>query len=186
MKLEEDKKRLVSDDSDSDDVSDDNVDNKLELLKYSTKVLSRGVKSDITSDFVMAKFNSERDKEGVIEMTNNAYFCKRTLNMMKKKTVWSYDSFSKTWTLKKLSKDQVDEIGFLTNKMFDTFMTRLSMSAILNRNVKKNYILRLISGFDTEEDNEGKSALEVKETSRIEKVLDKFRSKKDDDKDHYS
>lgn len=171
------------DDKDYDEETDE-IDNKLELLKYATKVLSRGVKKDITPDFIMAKFNNLKDKEAIIEMTNNAYFCKRTLQMMKKRKEWTYNNTTKTWTQKEMTEDKKEEINQITEKMFDTFMTRMSMTALLNRNVKNNHILRLISGFDTEEDMERRNTpTEAEEKTKIRAIWDKITGKRNEEEE---
>lgn len=177
MKLSNDKS--IEDDKGYEDQVDE-IDNKLELLKYMTKVISRGIKKDITPDFVMAKFNKEKDKEGIIEMTNNAYFCKRTLDMMTKKNVWEYNYKNKSWILRKQTENERNEIIKITDKMFDTFMTRMSMTAILNRNVDKNHILRLMAGLDTNDLEQIQQQTQKQETSRIEALWNKVKGKKEE------
>lgn len=158
---------------------DDKIETRLELLKYATKVLSRNIKNDITPDFVMAKFNHEKDKEGIIEMTNNAYFCKRMLLEMKKATKWHYNQEQQKWILRTLYDEEKDKIEATTNKMFDTFMVRNSTTAVLNRNVKDNYLLRLISGLDTEETTpETETRIENKTTNRLTRLMETIGLKK--------
>ena len=59
------------------------VDSKLELLKYTADIQSR-IKDDISSDFTLAKLEA-KDKEGIIEMTSNAYFCKKVADLISEK-----------------------------------------------------------------------------------------------------
>lgn len=179
MKLNNEKTNDIDYDEEQDD-----IDNKLELLKYMTKVISRGVKKDITPDFVMAKFNKERDKEGIIEMTNNAYFSKRSLDMMTKKPIWEYNNKDKIWTLREQTNEEKQKIINITNKMFDTFMTRMIMTAILNRNVDKNHILRLMAGLDTDDlGNQAISQNEAKEINRIENLWNKIKGSKKEEEE---
>ena len=139
--------------------NDEQVDNKLELLKYFTQVQSRNVKEEITSDFVLARL-SEKDKEGIIEMTNNAYFAKRLLQEMRKATIWEWitetietrnkdGTITKKkngkWVLRTLTKEEQQTIQDTTIKMFNTYMIRNTTTAVLNRNVKDNYLIKLIS-----------------------------------------
>lgn len=158
--------------------TDDQVDNQLELFKYATKVLSRGVKKDITPDFIMAKFNNPKDKEAIIEITNNAYFTKRTLNLLTKSKKWKYNHEQKRWERYNLTEKEKTQITDITDRMFDTFLTRMIMTALLNRNVKKNHILRLIAGLDTEEDENKTNETEEKEETRLQRTINKIMGKK--------
>lgn len=179
LELQQQRRPSYKDEEDDQDTKDD-VDNKLELLKYATKVQSRGLKKDISPDFVMAKFNQQKDKEGVVEITNDAYFCKRTINMLTRSKIWKWIKEEKTWKQYPLTDTQKAEINYITEKMFDTFMTRTGMTAVLNRNVKDNHILRLIAGLDTEEKEEGQTTETEEETeTRLQKVIDKFKGKKE-------
>lgn len=165
MKLDNEKTKIEEDQEETDE-----VDNKLELLKYMTKILSRGIKRDVTPDFVMAKLHP-KDKEALIEMTNNAYFSKRNIQTLKQRGKWTYNNTTKTWIQNEMNEEDKKKIDEITDKMFDTFMTRNIMTAILNRNVKDNHILRLLSGFDTEEDKDLRSTpTQEEETNRIKKV----------------
>lgn len=103
-------------------------DTKLDILKFTANVKSR-IKEDITSDFILAKL-TEKDKEGITEMTCNAYFAKRIILTALKHT--------KTQT-------EIKIIKHLANATFDAYMTRIYMVANLNRNVPKNHLLRILA-----------------------------------------
>ena len=55
---------------------------KLDVLQHMTSVKSRGIMDDITDDFVLAKLD-EKDREGVVNMTANAYFGKDLVLILK-------------------------------------------------------------------------------------------------------
>lgn len=163
-------------DREEEETDQEQVDNSLELLKYATKVLSRNVRKDITPDFVMAKFNLQKDKEAIIEITNNAYFTKRTLRMLLKSRTWRYNYAQERWERIQIGERAQKEIIEATDRMFDTFLTRMTMTAILNRNVKNNHILRLIAHMDTEEDE--MPAQEEEEQTKIQELLERLKGKK--------
>lgn len=120
------------------------VDNKLELLKYTSQVQSR-IKKDITSEFTLAKFN-EKDKEFIIEHTVSAYFAKKVIEMQKQRTKWDYDKTEHLWIERKQNEKETDTIQNIANAVFDSFMNRIYMVAITNRNVDANHLLRYLSG----------------------------------------
>ena len=72
-----------------------------------------------------------RIKEGVINMTVNAFSSKRLMYIYASK---SEDDEAKI----------LKEIG---NSIFDNFMTKIYMTIILNRNVDGNYIIDVLSGY---------------------------------------
>ena len=102
---------------------------KLDLLKFVGDIHTR-IKKDITADFIFAKLN-DTDKEGVINMTVNAFSSKRLMYIYASK---SEDDEAKI----------LKEIG---NSIFDNFMTKIYMTIILNRNVDGNYIIDVLSGY---------------------------------------
>lgn len=137
------------------------IDNKLELLKYTSQVQSR-IKDEISTDFVLAKL-SEKDKEGITEMTSNAYFVKRMMSIIKKKAKrWEWDSKEKKWEKKEAETSDRNKIEEISKRTFDMFMTRIYMTAILNRNVERNYLLNILAGLKEEEEKEEDTEIKSK------------------------
>lgn len=128
------------------------IDNKLEILRFASQVQSR-IKKDISEDFILAKLE-EKDKEGIIEMTSNAYFMKKILSVLKAKgTKWDWDDKRKCWIKRNLNKEEQDFIQDIANATFDSYLTRIYMTVILNRNVPNNHLLKILAGVSDEEDN---------------------------------
>lgn len=128
-------------------------DTKLDVLRYLTLVQSR-INEDITSDAVLAKL-TEKDKELIIETTNNAYTAIRLI---------AYTS------LKAKNKEDSKKIMEYADQMFDIFMNRCYMTMIMNRNVEGNYILNILGGVKTPEEENTEE-----EIISIEKVKEKIK-----------
>lgn len=131
-------------------LNEPSFDNKLELLKYSAQVQSR-IKKDISEDFTLAKL-PEQDKEGIIEMTSNAYFMKKIMQIIKiKGTRWDWDIQRKTWKRRSLNTDEQKIIEEVAEATFDAYLVRIYMTVILNRNVAENHLLRILAQAGEEE-----------------------------------
>lgn len=127
-----------------------NVDNKLELLKFTSEVQSR-IRSEISSDFVLAKLG-DQDKEGIVELTGDAYFIQKILRTIKRAKKWHWNNKTKTWYKTELTDKEKEYIEEISQATFDAFMTRIYMTVILNRNVKDNHILKILAGLKEEEE----------------------------------
>jgi hypothetical protein len=134
-------------------VPEQTIDNKLEILRLTSQVQSR-IKKDISEDFILAKLD-ERDKEGIVEMTSNAYFVKKILGILSAKGV-KYDWNVKTdsWTKRSLNTEEKSFIEHIANATFDSYLTRIYMTVILNRNVPNNHLLKILAGATDAEDRE--------------------------------
>lgn len=151
--------------------SEETVDNKLQLLKYSAEVQSR-IREDISSDFILAKLGSQ-DKEGIIETTSNAYFFKRLVKIVELKgKKWTWDETTKTWERSPLDEKQKAILDEIAKNTFDSYMTRVFMTVILNRNVEKNHIMKLLGQYDDIEDEEHKITTET--NKNIDKVKEEI------------
>ena len=77
-------------------------------------------------------------------------------------------------------KEEKSVINETTIKMFNTFMIRNTTTAILNRNVKDNFILKLMgeSPVSEEIETEKTNAIEEQTTNRLTQLLDKIKGKK--------
>lgn len=122
---------------------------KLDIFKHVAEVHSR-IRKDIGSDFVMAKLG-EKDKEAIIELTSDAYFCKRIVEKLKEQ----YKEYN--WGTEKyegLDEETQKKMQDIADQIFDSFMTRIYMTVNLSRNVAKNYLLNLLAKPDPEEEQE--------------------------------
>ena len=134
-------------------VGEPTVDNKLEILRFTSQVQSR-IKKDISEDFVLAKLDA-KDKEGIIEMTSNAYFVKKILDILSKKgRKWKWDNKEKVWVRRELNNSEKNLITEIANTTFDSYLNRIYMTVILSRNVANNHILKILAGVAEEKDEE--------------------------------
>ena len=100
------------------------IDNKLEILRFASQVQSR-IKKDISEDFILAKLG-EQDKEGITEMTSNAYFMKKILSILKAKgTKWDWDIKKKCWIKRNLNDEEQGFIQNVADATFDSYLTRI-------------------------------------------------------------
>lgn len=147
----------------------ENTETKLKLLKYTTEVQSR-IRKDISSDFVLAKLGKQ-DREGIIEMTSNAYFYKRLMEMVKNARKWEWNEEQQMWKRVDLSEAEKARIQESTNQTFDTFLNRIYMTVILSRNVEKNHLLKMLSKYDDADEES------IEEITDKENILDKAKRK---------
>lgn len=153
------------------------TDSKLEFLKHMTEVQSK-IKDAVSSDFILAKLG-EQDKEGITEMTVNAYYGKTLMELLKKKCqkVWKWQKEG-YWKKEDEQPEKLEVLDKQAQILFNTFMTRVYMTTILNRNVKDNYLIKLTTG-TKEEEKEEEEQTETKETIR---KLKKMAINKEEDK----
>ena len=147
--------------------NEQNFNDRLDVLKHLSEVKVR-IRNDITSDFILACLN-EKEKEFIIEMTGNAYYAKRLvtyIGLKSKKREW--DDKKGVWIVRRLDKEErrvVEEIG---NTIFDSYMMRIYMMVLMNRNIEKNYLVKVLAGVTEKEDEEQKVAeLKNKETKGL-------------------
>lgn len=158
-------------------VPEDSVESKLELAKFIAQVKSRiGKQGDITSDFTYAKLG-DKDKTMIVEMTANAQYGKRLLKSLEvgyKK--WQWNNEKKRWELRYLTKKEKEIIQLHSQNAYDTFMIRPTMIAILNRNVKNNYLIART--MDIEEEATEEESI-VDEKRLVDKIKDKFKNEEE-------
>ena len=124
---------------------------RLDILKHVSDIKVR-IKDDITNDFVLAKLG-EKDKEFIIEMTGNAYFSKKLVDTIKDKgETWVYENGE--YKRQKLSEDDKEKVKKIAKAIFDSYMVKIYMTVILNRNVDKNYLINVLSGYVEREEQE--------------------------------
>lgn len=152
---------------------EETIDNKLEILTFLAKVKGR-IKKDITEDFILAKL-SEKDKIAIINMTSNAYYMyKITTIIAEKSTKYEWNNNKKEWTIRTLTKEEKESINNIAKAIFDSIMTPIYMTVLLNRNVEKNHLVRIIAGANQEIEEEGTP----KEESLLEQAKKMVKPKK--------
>lgn len=147
-------------------------DTRLDAIQFTSEVHSR-IKKDINSDFVMAILG-EKDKEGIVEMTANAYFVKRIVEQVAEKLTQKNKKLNPQE--KKQLEQKTQKIRQIGRTIFDTYMVRIYMTVLLNRNVPKNHILKLLAGIQEEEDEEETT---TKTKNAITSILDKLKKTPD-------
>lgn len=144
------------------------IQNRIQLLSHVSEVQSR-IKKDISSDFILAKL-SDKDKEGVIEMTGNAYYWQKLIKLWAdNSTTWKWNDNTKTWIQTGLPPNTMKKIYKTADTLFDTFMIRIYMTVLLNRNVPKNYLINILSSQPEDTDLDEETPTEFKE--KIKKVI---------------
>lgn len=131
----------------------ENFNDRLDILKHISDIKLK-LKEDITNDFVLAKLG-DKDKEAIIEMTGNAYFSKRLLDVLAEKSYeWKWSEKESKYLKVKIEKEQKQTIKKMARALFDSYMIKIYMTVVLNRNVDKNYLINVLSGY-IDKDNEG-------------------------------
>lgn len=144
----------------SQDKDDQTIDTNLELLKSLLGVNQKSVHEAISEDFTMAKL-SDKDKKGTIEMTTNAFFCKKMIGDIAKKTEatkkWKWieiEGEQGQWIPVYLTKEQKERIAEIATETFNGIMTRVQVNAIMNRNLKGNWLVGLLGKEEKDKTNE--------------------------------
>lgn len=143
-------------------------DTKLDILKYSTEVQS-WIKDKINSDFVLATL-PENQKNGVIQMTGNAYYWKRLLKTAskehKKRQATTPESQNKIHD----EAQRIEEIG---NEIFESLMINIAMTVIMHRNVTQNHLLKMLLSYPDEEKENQEETTNQDIKTKITKLLKK-------------
>lgn len=164
-----DKLKEVMDEKDKKDTFND----KLDALKYMSEVQS-SIKKNVTSDFILAILD-EKSKEGIIELTADAYYSQRILDQIQRRAKrWKWNEQTKKWELEGLTDDDVRKIGNIKENAFNAYMTRIQMAAVVNRNVPNNHILKLLA-----EAKEDQQAATVDDRTAMQKIKDVIGPEKD-------
>lgn len=137
---------------------------KYDVYKFLADV-KLSIRDKITSDFVLASLK-EQDKIGCIEMTCNAYIAKKLLSFYA----------VKNYELKKISEAEMGKIKLIADTVFNSYMNKIYMTVLLNRNVDRNYIIKVLSNF-----KEGNEEEEIEiEDIRTEKKKKKKENKEEE------
>ena len=129
------------------------VDDKIELIKSISEVQSK-ISDVVSSDFVLSKLD-DREKQYVIEMSNNAFLSRRILTNIKiKATRWEWNKKLSEWIKRGLNKEEISQMNEYIQACFDAYMNRIYMIVLLNRNVPKNYLIEKMTGISDEPEDE--------------------------------
>lgn len=151
-------------------ISKTTVGDNISLLKYLSDVKLK-INKIVTEDYVLTKLNP-KDKVFVIEMINNCAFVTSLMEVLKQKTK---------------TKQEADTIQAYKEELYNAYMTRIDMIAVVNRNVPNNHILQMLSGSaqedqEEEETEKAKSLLQtIKE--KTQKARTKMRKQKEENGD---
>lgn len=70
--------------------------------------------------------------------------------LSRKSTKWVWDGKKKDYIKTLLSNEERKYIEKLSDMVFDSYMTRIYMTVVLNRNVDGNYLVNVMSGYKQE------------------------------------
>lgn len=168
---------MVKEVKEEDNNTEQNFSDKLDVMKFVADIKLR-LKRDITTDFVLAKLEG-KDKEAIIEMTSNAYFAKKLLLLLSRKSRrWIWNEKKGEYEKQEISKEDKKYLEGLSDAVFDSYMTRIYMTVVLNRNVDKNYLINVLSGY--KEEVEGQDIdMSAEEASSVLKEVMKNQEKKE-------
>lgn len=127
------------------------VDSQIDVNWNLTQVESRSIKEDISSDFVLAHLN-DQDREGVIEITVDAYLAYRAYFKLKTWLKDTWNPIKKQWEKTPLSEEEQKYIQKMAEATFDSYMKKPYMTVTLNRNKKDNFFAKILTQF--QEQNE--------------------------------
>jgi protoporphyrinogen oxidase len=143
---------------------------KLDLYKYTADVHSR-LRKDIKADFVLARLSPE-DKEGVIEMTTNAYAAKLLIDMLAENTIKDiYNKEKKMWERRYLTEEERKDFYVCAKNVFENIMVRVTMTSVMNRNVDKNALIKILAGYG---DDDGKEVADSEISAGVKNGLQKL------------
>lgn len=137
------------------------IDNSLELKQTFVKVHT-DIKDSIKEDFAIAYLEG-KDKEFVIEMTGNAYYGKKLIEITKEKGgEWEYNKEEKQWEKRTYKNKIKTNIMKQANRMFNNYMIKVYMIVLVERNKKNNPLLKyILEAKDDETEEEDKKLLET-------------------------
>lgn len=146
------------------ETKEEHYNDRLDIYKDIASVKSR-IKNDITSDFVLASLKDE-EKQFVIEMTENAYFAQKLVKrIVEKATQWIWNNKEQQWEKKRLQdidEKQYQRLVKIRDEIFDTYMNKIYMIVTLNRNVDKNHLIKILSGYK-EDINEQEQTIKLQD-----------------------
>ena len=151
------------------------IANRHELIKFTTQVQAE-ISDKITSDMILCKLG-DQDKIGVTEMTVNAYLASRQIIAIKTKKEYIFNEEKQIWELKELPRTIIKYMEDIEEKIFKTYMTKVMMTAILNRNVDGNYLINVLS--ERREEEIEQERIEQPTDGTVRKLLKSFKNKEE-------
>lgn len=132
----------------------EDFEDKNDIIKHML-VGHSDLKKQIQSDYIMAKLE-DKDKQGIIEMVNNAFYGIRINQQIQEKSqkTWQWNKNKQNWELTPTEQKTIQAIQERGIRLFNSFMTRPHMTAMLNRNKKNNYLIKYALGVFEEEETQ--------------------------------
>lgn len=125
---------------------------ELNFKENLTKVSSK-INRDIKPDFILAKLEPEH-KEGIISLTSTGNYAKNVIYQLSKNShKWEWNK-KEGYTTRKLNETEQQYIKMLGDELFETYMLKSTMIAILNRNKEKNWLIQSLLHIKEEEAEE--------------------------------
>lgn len=169
--------------AEEEEIQQEEFDNKLDLLKYTTEVHGR-IKRDVTSDFVLAKSTGtgidEKKRDAMIELICDAYFCKILFEIIKRKARKpAWDEEKGYWKWQKVETEEQAKITRYQNETFDMYLIRPQMITVMSRNIDKNKMMEWLTAVEETEETEEPITKESI-TKKIKRKLAKNEEKKEE------
>ena len=148
-KVEESKPRKEESDKITEDIE----------LKVQLYEVNSAIKDNISNDYTLAKL-SEKDKLFITENYENAEYAKEILSRYARKGYYyKFDDKKGDWVRDKfgapkqvyLTNDEKELIKTFANRIFNFFMIKPDILAILARNDDKNFLVKLLGKYVEEE-----------------------------------
>lgn len=147
-----------------------------EIKQLAVEIGDTLVKQDITRDFTLCYWN-EQLKDGAQSLHSTAEYVMKAIRRVEYFAhEWKWNEKTKTWTHEPLTTDERERIKHIAKRTYDTYMNRIKLLAILNRNTDNNPLLKWI----LEVDKEKKKDATVDETIK-EKIKKMFAGEKQDE-----
>lgn len=122
-------------------------DTTLELLKWFATQQSH-IGRSLGNDFTLAKSTgglTEQDKEAIKELIHNAYYNKRLTETLNNTPTWTWNNTKNQWEQTTPNETQQKIINEQAQTIFNTLTTKITATAMLNRNVPDNPLFQGIA-----------------------------------------
>lgn len=171
--LEKEIKELKKEQQQKETIFDDNLDVK----KFALEVHS-DLKKHITPDFTMAQL-SDKDKTFITEMVQNAHFNKSILDQIVERMEIKIDQTKDKNIIEKLRKEK-KKIKEISNQLFNEYILKSQMIAILGRNDKNNWLLKQALKGEEEQEQQEEQETQNGLLTGIKNLLKKDKEKSED------
>lgn len=155
---------------------------KLQLINELKEVRSP-IREVLSSDFVLATF-SEKQKEFITETLKNAVFARNVILMFTHGKRYIWNRKKQDWeknedgSFKKfpLEEEEIMRIKSFADELFKSYMIMPLSIAVMERNKKGNFLLRLLVTGAEEREQEEQAKQEARSTA--ERIVDYIKGKK--------